>query len=152
MIDREIVRRIVELEREVDRLKTGGETPIWVDWTPTVGQGGAVSITVSSARYVLLGDIVVAQGYLGVTGAGVAGNGIIIGGQPAAIQSPTGAVVGSIRIQDTGTAQYVGVLYVVGATDWRILCHNEGDYCGADPNFALANGDAIWFHASYERA
>ena len=148
----ELVRRIDRLERRLDGL-VQPERPRWVDWTPTVDQNGAVAVTVTLARYMILGDLAVVQAYLAVTGAGNAGTAISIQGQPTAIQSANNAVhIGVGRVDDTGTASYVGALYATGATDWRIRAHLETANIGADPSFALANGDYIWLQAAYERA
>jgi len=125
----------------------------WQDWTPTVTQSGSVSVTVTQGRYMTIGDTAIVQVSLSVTGTGTAGNAVVIGGQPAAIQSANNAVVlGHAWISDISSANYAGVLVAIGATDWRVVCHTEADYAGTDPSFALASGDAIRFHAAYERA
>jgi len=150
----ELVRRVVALERRVNGLVLP-ERPRWIDWTPTVNQGGAVAVTVTVARYMVLGDLAVVQARLDVTGAGVAASHIVIAGQPAAIQSANAAdamMLGGAWVYDNGAALYVGALVTMAATDWRIICHNEVDFCGVDPSFALTAGDAILLQAAYERA
>lgn len=148
----ELVRRVNALERQVSGLVLP-ERPRWVDWTPTVDQAGPVAATVALARYMVLGDLAVVQASLSLTGAGALGAAVVVGGQPAAIQSANNAVmIGGAWVEDHGTALYTGALHVLGATDWRIVCHDTVDYCGADPSFALASGDSIWLQAAYERA
>ena len=152
MID-DLIRRIDRLERRLDGL-VQPERPRWVDWTPTVDQDGAVAVTVTVGRYMILGDLAVVQCDLDVTAAGTAGNAIIIQGQPTAIQSANhgSIVLGIATVNDAGTAAYVGALISNGATEWRIRAHNTTGSVGVDPNFALANGDAIRLSAAYERA
>src|SRR5512138_2983596 len=58
----------------------------WAAWTPTVTQSGAVTVTVTYARYCLVGKVCHVQARLAVTGSGTETNAIVIGGQPAAIQ------------------------------------------------------------------
>lgn len=153
--ERDLVRRLAALERELERLKTQERGGIWADWTPTVTQSGSVTVTVTYARYFTAGKLVVLQAKLGVTGTGTTNNAIVISGIPTAIQPASSgglSVVGTIDIQDTGTAQYVGALIAVGANDLRGLADGLGNYIGITPNFALANTDIISFQAAYERA
>lgn len=124
----------------------------WQDWTPTVDQGGAVAVTVTFARYAVLGDTVHIRGELAVTGAGTGGNNIIIGGLPGAL-SPAYVTgdVGTFRVLDAGTAHYVGVLIIASATTFFGRAHNNGSPIGTTPSFALAAGDVIYFQGAWER-
>lgn len=126
----------------------------WQNWTPTVTQGVAVGITVDYARYVVLANTVIVQARLAITSAGTAGNAIVIGGIPAAVAPVRGGtfldVIGTMIVQDTGTAYYHGGLVSSGVTNWVAMAHN-GAQIGVAPNFALANGDYIGIQATYER-
>jgi len=133
------------------RLAANVNTP-WQDWTPTVDQDGAVAATVTAAQYCVMGESCLVRAILNVTGAGAAGNAIVISGQPAAVQAAAGGILGAAMIWDNGAGFYVGVAYVQAATDWRIFCHNETNAAGISPNFALANGDVIYLSLSYKRA
>jgi hypothetical protein len=148
----QVAEQLAEIRQEIKRLKR--PIPAWQDWTPTVTQSGSVAVTVTYARYTLVGNLVVGVGRLAVTGSGSAGNNIIIGGQPTAIQHGNThgglSMIGGGAVHDSGTAYYHGALMSVGATDWRILGHADG-YIGGNPSFALANGDTISFQAAYER-
>lgn len=151
----QIFRELAELKRRLAELETQETPGIWTNWTPTVTQSGSVTVTVTYARYFTDGKLVHLIASLAVTGTGTANNAIVIAGIPSAIApANTGfAVCGTIDIQDSGTAQYIGVLIAVGANDLRGTAHNAGGtYIGAGPNFALANGDIISFQATYERA
>ncbi|MCL4295705.1 MAG: hypothetical protein KJ077_08255 [Anaerolineae bacterium] len=131
---------------------------VWQTWTPTVVQSGSVTVTVTYARYTVIGKTVLTQVRLAVTGSGTAGNEVRIQGIPAAIApnrvdgSTAVAVCGTAVVYDNGTAFYQGALVAVGANDLRIICHGEGNRLGADPNFGLASGDVISFQGLWERA
>ena len=147
----DLVRKVLELERRLDGL-VQTERPRWMDWTPTVDQGGAVAVTVLLARYMTFGDLAVVQANLAVTGAGNAGNAVSVQGQPATIQAAnTGVAIGIGWVYDATVGSYIGALHVIGATDWRIRAHLETSYVGVDPSFALASGDYIRLQAAYER-
>lgn len=124
----------------------------WTDWTPTVTQSGAVTVTVTEAKYSIIGDVCHIYAKLAVTGTGTANNAIVIGGQPAAAQpAVTGITPGTGTVSDSGIGTYPGLLQLVGATDFRLLDTTGAayDYIGISPNFALANGDTIEFSATY---
>jgi hypothetical protein len=129
---------------------------VWADWTPTVDQGGAVAATVSFARYIVLARTVIMNVRLGITGTGVAANDIIINNVPTAIQpalAPFGlAVIGAGGVRDDSTnITYTGVLVADGINAWKFRHDGDTLFIGRTPSFALANQDAIGFHATYER-
>lgn len=151
----QMARVIRNLEQRVERLEAQETTLRWVDWTPTVTQSGAVAVTVTLARYAIFGKLATTVVYLSITGAGTGGNAIVIGGQPVLIQvasAVSGLAIGSAWVEDSGTQYFAGTLCAIGATDWRIMINGTDNYLGANPNFALANGDKIRFVAVYERA
>jgi hypothetical protein len=122
-------------------------------WTPTVTQSGSVTVTVNHASYRLEGRVCHVWLRLTVTGSGTAGNGIVIAGQPAAIQpSVSEQVLGTFTVLDAGTAYYTGSVRAVGATDWQMFGHLEAGSLGADPSFALAANDQIWMNLTYQVA
>ena len=118
-------------------------------WTPTVTQSGSVAVTVNRAIYHVMGRLVSTQVVLSVTGAGTGANAVAIGGQPSILQSPTGGIIGTGMIYDVSVGFNVGAVYVQGATDWRIFCHNEANAAGITPNFALASDDIIYLNIVY---
>lgn len=125
----------------------------WTSWTPTVTQSGSVTATITQAIYQLDGEVCTINVRIAITGAGTTNNAIVIGGQPAAIQaSANQTIIGMMQILDAGTAHYVGSLYVNGATDWRSIRDGGTTFVGADPNFALANGDFIFIWGTYRVA
>lgn len=151
----DLLRRVAELERQVGDL-VKPEVPRWVDWTPTVSQPGALTTTITYARYATFGKIAVVEAKIEVNSAGTAGAAIVVGGQPAAIQhgatnSPS-SIIGSGFVVDATGSFYNAVVASVGATDWRFWGYTVTSYIGISPSFALANTDVIAFHAAYERA
>jgi hypothetical protein len=129
----------------------------WVDWTPTITQSVAVAININRAKYLVRGNKVNIFAELTVTGAGVAGNAIVIGGMAVAIQ-PTGLIglgistLGTCCVLDSGTAAYYGFLTANIASAFRLRDSNTRDDIGVNPNFALANTDVVIFRGSYEIA
>ncbi len=152
MSELDLIKQITKLQRQVDGL-IKPEVGRWVDWTPTVTQGVAVTVTIGYAKYVVIDNAVFMRVALNITSAGTAGSVIQVGGVPTAVQPGfIGSDIGEGRVFDAGTAHYVGALVAVGASDFRIMAHAQGNYIGAAPSFALASGDAIYFTAFYERA
>lgn len=129
----------------------------WTSWTPTVTQSGAVTCTVTFARYQIVGEIVHLRVQLDITGTGTTANAITIGGIPAAATPviTTGsdlAPLGMAVVLDQGTASYLGFLVASTATVWHIRDSNTRANIGVSPSFALANTDIIIFNATYSKA
>lgn len=150
----DIIRRINLLEQRLDGLEQP-EVGRWIDWTPTVDQNGNVAITITYARYIILGRVVHLRARLAVTGSGTGGNAISISGLPTNIQpvNPSGMnIIGTGSLSDSGTTVYVGAMAASGADDLRIRIDQAGTgFLGSTPSVALANGDVIGFQATYER-
>lgn len=143
-------------QRLMDMLEfiTGG-SGTWTDFTPTLTQSGAVTITVTSARYKINGTTVTLQCELPVTAAGTAGNAITIASIPAAIAPRAGAVAlaGVFEFVDASTGIfYVGVPLRASASTITGGRDAGTGAMGVDPNLALASGDTIRLAAVYEIA
>jgi hypothetical protein len=130
------------------------QIPTWADWTPTVTQSGSVAVTVTEAKYCLVGNICHIYARLVVTGSGTAANKISIGGQPAAARTTvTNLCIGSFWIWDASTGlHYSGGLFAPSATEWRMPGWGLADGWGYAPNVALAAGDMISFSATFRVA
>ncbi len=154
MSDIELIREINRLREIVDNL-VEPEVGRWVDWTPTVTQGVAVTLTVDYARYILLDQLVVTVVNLDITSAGTNGVAIIIGGVPTIIQPVNTGLVDVIGNGVVNTVvpivNHDSALISVGVSDWRFVANNSSNYVGFNPAIALANTDKISFQASYER-
>ena len=129
----------------------------WTAFTPTLTQSGAVTVTVTRARYMLMGKTAVVQIALIVTGSGTAGNDITIGSIPAAIAplSPGAntCIVGVGMIQDAGTINYGGLTAIAPtASTVYFQPYNTSTRIGANPSFALAVNDIISCQLVYEIA
>lgn len=150
----ELSRELKLIKKRLDDLEQGRrEVVAWTAWNPTITQSGSVSVTVGYARYMKIQNMVITQVLVECTGAGTAGNAIVIGNAPAAIQptnlSGTFSVIGTGIIENGGT-RYEGSLFANAAQDWRILASGNTGSIGATPSFALASGDEISFVAMYE--
>ena len=128
----------------------------WTTWTPTVTQSGAVAATVTRARYKIVNKICHTEVSLAVTAAGTAANAITIAGHPAAIQPAyshaSGFPIGTAVIINTSTATYTGIVVATQATQFGFRYTVAEGWIGVNPNFALANGDFIFFSSTYEVA
>lgn len=126
----------------------------WINWTPTVTQSGSVTVTVTLAQYMIIGDTVLVAVRLTVTGSGTIGNVIVIAGQPVAMQPASAGTyycIGNGMIADSGTAFYNCAVIALTATDWRFMGYSVTNYMGATPSFALASNDQITFTAIYKK-
>lgn len=136
---------------------------VWQGYTPTLTQSGAVTKTVTKARYVEQGDVCHVCVNLDVTGAGSANNAITIT-LPVAGANVTNAYdtigVGRLFDASAGTV-YRGVVVMVNSTTIRIegtgesgsgLTGNGLGASGTPFTAALASGDAVFFSATYEIA
>ncbi|MCB0190654.1 MAG: hypothetical protein KDJ65_01775 [Anaerolineae bacterium] len=144
-------RLLYDLQQRIGRLEAQIETGRWEDWIPTITQSSSVTYTLTSgfARYVLSDRTITARMRVGITGSGVAGNAIIIGGLPYDISDVTGDI-GIARIVDTGSASYVGSCNVQNATSFQVVRDGGSSGIGIAPNFALASGDVIALLVAYE--
>lgn len=150
-----LLQAVASIKARLDRLEGKSYGGRWVNWTPTVTQGVAVAVTVTEAKYCIIGKIGTAYCKLAVTGAGTSGGGITVSGQPAAMQPALvgdNTVIGTGMVLKSGVANYVGAVVPISATQWKLLAHAQGDYVGSQPTFALANGDKIAFTATFRVA
>lgn len=140
-------QQIIELQRALGGI---GE---YQNWTPTVTQGVAVSVTVTEAVYSIIGKTCHVQVQLTITSAGTSGQVIFIGGLPIAARPViygSEAAVGTGFVTDTGTLLYVGTVRANAATTFIFQDNNTALVVGL--GFALANGDKIGFNATYRVA
>ncbi len=147
----QLTRAIRDLQRRVGRLEVQETVGRWVNWTPTIDQGGAVTSTTTSARAFRLGKKITLLANVNCTSAGTAGNGILIAGLPANVTDATGApCVGAFQVNDKAATVYAGSTVVYTATQLALRCNVSGNLLGADPAYTIANGDDISFVAIYE--
>jgi hypothetical protein len=126
-----------------------------VGFTPTLTQGGAVSHTVLDARYRIYGKLCHAMVRLRATGAGTAATLIEIGSWPAVIQPRAAAStipVGTVHINRVAGVWVFGSAIFPTTSAVRGVIQNGANWIGADPSFALANGDTVAVNLIYEIA
>lgn len=135
-------------------------TGAWTDYVPTLVQSGAVTKTVTYARYMQIGRMVVAQVLLAATGAGSAANEVRIGLPVAASSAATGYNVGTGYIFDAsvgGAGVYKGEALLDNANYVTMMETSTGigarlGTATAVFSAALASGDGIGIQVVYEAA
>ena len=135
-----------------DNLKAIGDA--WTSYTPTLAQGVSTNIakTVTYAKYVAAGKLIICQVRLDPTAAGTAGSPITITLPVTAASSVY--VVGSGSYSDTGTALYPAIAWLTSTTTLELRRTDQAYTAGigADPNFAVANTDVFRASFMYEAA
>lgn len=148
-----MMRALGDLGRRTERLEcieTGGE---WADWTPTLTQGGTVSLTIQEAKYSIVGRVCHVYARLTATAGGTVSNVINVGGLPYSL-AYTGDVfaVGSAFILDAGTVLYHAAAAPASATTLKFGVSGLTDYLGTTGGYTLANNDIVSFTATYRIA
>lgn len=135
-----------------DIVATGAGT----NWTPTVTQSGSVTVTVNRAKYTKAGRWVTLKMNLTVTGAGVAGNAVSIGGLPFTAAAADNGPIGTGLIFDSSAADDIaGFAFLTSTTLIQFLgCRSAGNILGIGAGFAaaLASPDQIRMTCTYEAA
>lgn len=142
-------------DKVLSNLKHIGHTAglTWVGFTPTLTQSGSVTVTVTRARYSIVGKTAIVQIALAVTGSGTGGNDISIGSIPAAITpAATGAnmACGAAIVSDASVANYACTASMLSGPAVKFFTYNAAGYVGTAPSFALANTDSISCQLVYE--
>lgn len=126
----------------------------WASWAITVTQSGAVTHTDTIANYIRLADLVIAQFYVDMTGAGTGNNPITLSLPVTA--SAAGFLGGAATVTDaTGPTVYPAIVEVGSTTTMQFVKAHEGSSglkIGQDPNFALASGDIVRGFVIYRAA
>lgn len=155
-VDDVLAQHVNNLQDAIVAIETQLALAAWSTFTPTLVQGGAVTKTVTWARYKIINKLCHMEIRLAVTGSGSAGNNIIIGNFPAAATiRNTGSItipVGIGLAQDAGSALYVGFASVDSGTSVAIRDSATQQIVGTNPSFALASGDTITLNLTYEVA
>jgi hypothetical protein len=127
----------------------------WTSYTPTLTQLGAVTKTVTYAKYQRVGRLIVAEMLLAVTGTGTAAN-IVTVSLPVTAAQAGNIAVGSGYIYDVSAAlTYKGIVVLNSTTTATMFPTNTttGGALGADTFTAgLAAGDAVTLNVTYEAA
>lgn len=119
----------------------------WTDWTPTLTQGATVSKTVNRAKYVKIGNVIVAFCYLSPTAAGTASNAITVSVPLTPAADPCGA--GAYWYYDLGTTIHAGTAIVGAAASF--YQEGDGNPLGVSAP-TIASGDGFQMIVIYEAA
>lgn len=131
----------------------------WIDFTPTVTQNGARTITVNYCRYKRIGKTAFVDAEIVITNAGTAGWGITLGAIPSSIAPRETAgltdIIGRFIYSDAGV-YYVGVAQAASASTVGFVRGGNVDTttmgAAGGGNFATANGDVLAVNLQYEVA
>lgn len=129
-----------------------GEGGAWTTHTPTVDQSGTVTHTTTYSKYARYGRTIHWTFNLAITGAGTAGQ-LVTLTMPATAAANC-PIVGMAQIYDLSTVTSYTVL-VLGASTTTIFfpaSQASANGWGNTPNLALASGDLIRGHVTYEAA
>jgi hypothetical protein len=124
----------------------------WTDWTPTVTQTGAVTKTVTKARYLQVGKLVIVNFDLAITGSGTGSSSVIVS-LPVTPLTAHARMVGSGQILDISTTtSYACSIGIVSGSLQFYNDASQNSSWGFYPSTALANGDAVNGTVTYEAA
>ncbi len=126
----------------------------WTAFTPAFFQSvaeTAIGKTVDHARYTQIGKLVFAQAVLTSTGAGSAGNPIMVGIPVAAASAITRLVIGGGIYFDFSTAaHYTLTAYIHSTSALRFMHYISGGALGASPSITIAASDVLSYSIMYE--
>lgn len=125
---------------------------LYLPWVPQINQGATTDIakTTTYGKYFQTGQRVEVQARMTLTAVGTGGSPITIEDLPLAGVSTAG-VVGVAEVVNGGSI-YKALVIWLNATQWQLYPANTttANGLGSAPSFALAIGDLISIHASYE--
>lgn len=128
----------------------------WSTWTPQVWQNGQRTITISEARYLIVGKLVHALMTVTVTNAGTTNNPVqvVVPATPGSgALAAVGKVVGTMIIVRTGVTTRIGAALMGTVNVITGIADGKADAFGtASDAFALANGDIVSLDIMYELA
>ena len=124
----------------------------WNSYTPTLAQGASSNIakTITYAKYLQFGKLVICQIYLVATGAGTAGSDITVTLPVTAARS--GGMIGTGAYVDAGFTVYAAIAVFASTTTVTLQRNESGAGIGTDPNIAVASGDSFQCTLLYEAA
>lgn len=127
----------------------------WVDFTPTMTQSAALTISVTFARYCIIGKTVIVQMGLVIASAGTAGNNIKVASIPSVIAPKNFGnyvVAGGAVYLSAGVANYVlGAVFDTASTLWFYANAATAQF-GANPAVTAKNTDLMNVQLAYEIA
>jgi len=123
----------------------------WVDYTPTLTQGVAVTKTIINARYCQFQKTVIVQAKVIATSAGTAGQGVLIG-LPITARSSNSTISGIFTFYDASANTFYPCGGQLDANNAIGGFFNSGFYFGTGPAITIATNDQIQISITYEVA
>ena len=123
----------------------------WVDYTPTLTQGVAVTKTINTARYCQFQKTVIVSVKMTVTGAGTGGQFVTVG-LPISARSANAAPVGTMSVYDLNTNVWYNLGPQLNTVNDCYAFYQAGFAFGASPAITLAAGDQVFMSFTYEVA
>lgn len=126
----------------------------WTSWTPTMTQTGALTFTVTAAKYLKVGRLVVAYfdltGFSGGTNAAAIVMNFGSGGTALPTASAGSSIHGQFRWFDAGNTNYVGS--IVGTSTTSVSFYQDGNGNPLGGGALSAAGDVFQGQLIYEAA
>jgi hypothetical protein len=125
----------------------------WTSYTPTVTQSATITKTINFAKYARVNKLVIVQVMVTATSAGTAGNAITLSLPIASVNANTFAIMGAGMVYDlSASTAYLGMPVIDGGVIKFWNNASAGNFLGATPSFAIANGDFLSFTIAIEVA
>jgi hypothetical protein len=127
-------------------------TSTWTGWTPQLDQGGTTNIakTVTNARYIKTGKLVICQFQFTITGTGTAGADVAVS-YPS---NPLSHAIGAAWYYDASANTRYVLTSIAGSATRMVFLHDTsaGAAFGTAPAFAVGNNDVLSAQLTYEAA
>lgn len=135
-------------------LYLGGATGAWVNWTPTLAQSAAITVTVQGARYLKIGPLAIVEVHLDITSAGSAGNSLVLAAIPAAIApADVGthefAAGAAVFFDASATTRYHLAVNMTNSTSLLFFANASTGQFGSNPAVTAASGDVLSLAAAW---
>lgn len=124
---------------------------VWESYTPTLVQGATVTKTIDSARYCQFQKTVLVTVKMTVTGAGTAGQFVLVG-LPIAARTANSTVTGTVGVYDFNTNIWYTCMSQLNTVNNCYLYYQAGNAFGSVPAVTLAVNDQIHCSFMYEVA
>jgi hypothetical protein len=141
------ISSLADLERDITEIEME-------NFTIQLHQGQDISTTIYVARYMIVGDIIIATVLVGASGTGLAGYPITLDSISPDILFPKYAImVGSGMFYDYGSQFSSVTALAYGACSDKLAFIGDGaaNYLGLSPAITIAVNDAFYLNLMYER-
>lgn len=123
-------------------------------WTPVVTQSNTPTLTNTYSNYSRVGRRIFFESIVSLTSSGTAANDVVLTLPITAHASITGGIIGAADLFDSSASlEYDGILIAASTTTVKIRADNinVNTFLGSSAfTAALASGDSIKYHGSYE--